>query len=125
RYPVVADKAGLVWMMNQAALELHVPQWKVGPRGGIGKPDRMVFDLDPGEGAGLDECAGVAHLLAKRMADEGLTLTPLTSGKKGIHLYAVLDGRRAAKTVHELGMRVARDLEEAFPDQIVARSGKD
>jgi bifunctional non-homologous end joining protein LigD len=125
RYPVVDDSAGLVWMANQAALEMHVPQWRVGPRGGIGKPDRMVFDLDPGEGTRLDDCAGVAHLLAKRLADDGLTLVPLTSGKKGIHLYAQLDGRKAAMTVHELAMRVARELADQFPEQVVARSGKD
>jgi bifunctional non-homologous end joining protein LigD len=125
RYPVVGDRAGLAWMANQAALELHVPQWRVGPRGGIGKPDTMVFDLDPGEGAGLDDCAGVAHLLAKRIADEGLTLVPLTSGKKGIHLYARVDGRRSAMTVHELAMRVARELAGDYPEQVVARSGKD
>lgn len=125
RYPVVENSAGLVWMANQAALELHVPQWKVGPRGGIRMPDRMVFDLDPGEGAGLDDCTVVAHLLAKRLADENLTLMPVTSGKKGIHLYAHLNAQRAAMSVHDLAMRVAQEMAEQLPEQVVARSGKD
>lgn len=52
RYPVVGGRAGLVWMANQAALEPHVPQRRVGPRGGIGKPDQIVAR------SGKDERAG-------------------------------------------------------------------
>ncbi|WP_337189925.1 hypothetical protein [Rathayibacter rathayi] len=44
-------------MAQQAALELHVPQWRVGSDGECRPPDRLVLDLDPGEGAGLGECA--------------------------------------------------------------------
>jgi bifunctional non-homologous end joining protein LigD len=47
-YVVVDDLPTLVWAANLAALELHVPQWSVGPRGGVREPDRLVLDLDPG-----------------------------------------------------------------------------
>ncbi len=47
-YVVVDDLPTLVWCANLAALELHVPQWKVGPRGKVHAPDLVVFDLDPG-----------------------------------------------------------------------------
>ena len=51
--------AGLIWAANLAALELHVPQWTVGPRGGVHNPDRLVIDLDPGPPAGLGRmCRG-------------------------------------------------------------------
>ena len=33
-YPFLDDLAGLVWAANAGALELHTPQWRVGPRGG-------------------------------------------------------------------------------------------
>ncbi len=52
-FPFVDSLADLTWLANLAALELHVPQWTVGPRGGIRRPDRLVVDLDPGPGAGL------------------------------------------------------------------------
>jgi DNA ligase D-like protein (predicted polymerase) len=53
-FPIVQDVATLVWLINLASLELHVPQWQVGPRGAVKGPDRLVIDLDPGEPAGLE-----------------------------------------------------------------------
>ena len=92
-YPLVDDEATLVWMAQIAALELHVPQWRVGARGGHRNPDRLVLDLDPGEGAGLPECVQAAHLCREILDGMGLAPVPVTSGSKGIHLYAALDGR--------------------------------
>jgi bifunctional non-homologous end joining protein LigD len=122
-YPFIDDVAGLEWMSNQAAVELHTPQWRVGPRGGIRKPDRLVIDLDPGEGAGLDECVAAARLIRTRLADDDLEVWPVTSGGKGIHLYAALSGGRAASAVHEYVGRVARELAAAHPDTLVAEVG--
>jgi bifunctional non-homologous end joining protein LigD len=124
RYPVIDSLAGLLWMANRAALELHTPQWHVGPRGGIGKPDRLVIDLDPGDGVGLDECAEVAHRVAARLAEDGLTSYPVTSGSKGLHLYAAVDGRRTALALHAYVMSVAREMAVRHPGQIVAVIGK-
>src|SRR5262245_37845265 len=47
-YVVVEELPSFAWMANLAALELHVPQWTVGPRGGVQQPDLLVLDLDPG-----------------------------------------------------------------------------
>ena len=49
-FPLIDDVQGLAWAANLAALELHVPQWRLGPRGARHHPDLLVFDLDPGEG---------------------------------------------------------------------------
>lgn len=46
---VVADSLPtLVWLANLAALELHVPQWRVDESGTPLEADLVVFDLDPG-----------------------------------------------------------------------------
>ena len=124
-YPVIDTEAGLLWMANQAALELHTPQWRVGPRGGVRNPDRLVIDLDPGEGVGLDECARIAHLVAARLAEDDLHAFPVTSGSKGIHLYAALDGKRSALAIHAYVQKIARDLAAQHPDEIVAVIGKE
>ena len=71
-FPFLDDLAALVWTANGGALELHTPQWTVGPRGGVRNPDRLVVDLDPGTPAGLVECAHVARLVADRLRDDGL-----------------------------------------------------
>lgn len=125
RYPVIDDLAGLLWMANQAALELHTPQWHVGPRGGVRNPDRLVIDLDPGEGRGLDDCARVAHLVAERLIEDGLRTLPVTSGSKGIHLYAAVDGRRSALSIHAYVQKIARELAEKHREQVVAVIGKE
>lgn len=110
-YPFFDDLASLVWAANQGAVELHTPQWRVGPRGGVRNPDRLVIDLDPGPPAGLDECARVAHLVAARLAEDGLERTvPVTSGSKGMQLYAPLDGKRSAVEVREYARVVAHEL---------------
>ena len=90
RFPICDDLATLTWLANLAALELHVHQWKVDAEGKPLNPDRLVIDLDPGEPAGLHECARVALLVRDALAERDLTCTPVTSGSKGLHLYAAL-----------------------------------
>ncbi|QTX04970.1 non-homologous end-joining DNA ligase [Agromyces archimandritae] len=124
-YPFIDDLDGLMWMANQAAIELHTPQWRTGPRGGIHRPDRLVIDLDPGEGAGLAECAAAAHLIRARLAEEGFETTPVTSGGKGLHLYAPLPGRATGRSVHAFVGRIARELAAAHPGELVAQVGKE
>src|SRR6478735_10938380 len=48
-FPIVDDLATLTWLVNLAALELHVHQWTVGRNGQPRNADRLVIDLDPGE----------------------------------------------------------------------------
>jgi bifunctional non-homologous end joining protein LigD len=122
-YPFIDDVPGLEWMSNQSAIEFHTPQWRVGPRGGIRKPDRLVIDLDPGEGSGLDECVAAARLIRARLGEDDLEVWPVTSGGKGIHLYSAVSGRRAARSVHEYAGKVARELAAAHPDELVAEVG--
>ncbi len=125
RYPVIDDEAGLVWFANQAALELHTPQYRLGPRGGVRNPDRLVIDLDPGEGRELDACVEVAHIIRERLASDGLEPFPVSSGGKGLHLYAAVDGRGTSRAVHAYVQRVARELAERHPELIVATVGKE
>ncbi|WP_432544240.1 non-homologous end-joining DNA ligase [Kineococcus sp. SYSU DK002] len=124
RYPLVDDLAGLVWLVNLAALELHVPQWRVGPRGGTRHPDRLVVDLDPGEGAGLAECAAVARAVRARLAADGLECHPVTSGSKGLQLYAAVSGEQSADVLRGYAHRLAEELERDRPDLVVSRMTK-
>ena len=130
RFPVIDGLAALTYLANLAALELHVHQWRVGRNGQPKNPDRLVIDLDPGEGAGLGECAEVALLVRERLGAVGLDCRPVTSGSKGLHLYAALDGRRNADEVRDFVHRIADDLQKAHPKMLLTemtkakRSGK-
>ncbi|SDS02270.1 ATP-dependent DNA ligase [Agrococcus carbonis] len=118
-YPVVTEPAVLAWMAQMGALELHVPQWRV-VDGERWNPDRLVLDLDPGEGATLDDCARVALWVRELLIDIGLDPVPLTSGSKGIHLYTRLDGTVTSEQASEVAHQLARSLEEMHPDLIVS-----
>ena len=119
-YPLVNDEATLVWLAQLAALEIHVPQWKVGPGGEQRPPDRMVLDLDPGPGVDLRQCAQVAFMVRDLLADMGLESVPVTSGSKGIHVYAALDGRQSSKQVSAVARELARSLEADHPKDITS-----
>lgn len=124
RYPVLDSLAALVWAVNLAALELHVHQWTVDADGRPQPPDRMVIDLDPGEPAGLQECARVALRVRDRMAGEGLRCVPVTSGSKGLHLYVGLEPDRSSDEVRDWARSIAEDLQRAQPDLVVAQMAK-
>ena len=120
QYPLVNDAATLIWLAQMGSLEIHVPQWRVDPHGNPMNPDRLVLDLDPGEGAGLAECAEVARLARAILKDVGLDLVPVTSGSKGIHLYAGLDGTQGSEQISEFAHELARALEADHPDLAVS-----
>ncbi|MCU1523312.1 MAG: ATP-dependent ligase [Microbacteriaceae bacterium] len=119
-YPLVNDTATLIWLGQIAALEIHVPQWRFGRTGTPRNPDRLVLDLDPGEGAGLAECAEVARMVRKILSDMRLSVMPVTSGSKGIHLYAALDGKQTSDQVSAVAHELARSLEADHPDLVVS-----
>jgi bifunctional non-homologous end joining protein LigD len=120
-YVVVDDLATLVWTANLAALELHVPQWRVGARGGVHSPDLLVVDLDPGPPAGIAECLQVAVLVRDRLAADGFTAYPKTSGNKGMQLYAATAGEQSSEVVSDYVKRVAVELEREHPDLVLSR----
>ncbi len=103
-----------------AALELHTPQWRFDSAGHIGNPDRLVLDLDPGEGVGLIECAEVASWCREILSGMGMPTIPVTSGSKGIHLYAALDGTHSSDDVTKVAHELAKALEQEHPKQVVS-----
>ncbi|MGN7798452.1 ATP-dependent DNA ligase [Leifsonia sp. 22587] len=119
-YPLVNDRATLIWLAQIASLEIHVPQWRVDRRGERGNPDRLVLDLDPGEGVTLADCAEVARLARAILTDMGLEPYPVTSGSKGIHLYAALDGSQTSDRISAVAHELARALEADHPDLVVS-----
>jgi bifunctional non-homologous end joining protein LigD len=119
-YPLVNDQATLIWLAQIASLEVHVPQWRIFTKGTPKNPDRFVLDLDPGEGVTLADCAEVARLARTILTDMGLDPMPVTSGSKGIHLYAALDGKQTSEQVSAVAHELARSLEADHPDLVVS-----
>jgi len=123
-YPLVEDVPALVYLAQVASLELHVPQWRFDGAGVRQNPDRIVLDLDPGPGVGLAECAEVARWARAILLDIGLDPQPVTSGSKGIHLYAHLDGTQTSDAVSAVAKELARAIEADHPDLVVSQMSK-
>jgi bifunctional non-homologous end joining protein LigD len=122
-FVVVEELATLVWLANLAALELHVPQWHIPPRGRKPRTDLIVFDLDPGAPADIRQCCEVALLLRELLTEGGLTPVVKTSGSKGMQVSApitVTDG----DTTSDYAQAVARVLEAEHPRLVVSKMAK-
>ena len=132
-YPLVDEEATLVWLAQQGALELHAPQWRIDRATGEPlDPDRLVVDLDPGEGAGLAECAEVALLARDMLAGHGMSTWAVLSGSKGMQVYADLppatergqDLMRRAGSTSDYARSLAVALEQHVPDLVVSSMAK-
>jgi DNA ligase D-like protein (predicted polymerase) len=122
-YPIIDTVEALAWIGQQAALEVHVPQWRF-IDGKSGPATRLVFDLDPGEGVKMKQLCEVAMAVRELMGDIGLSTFPLTSGSKGIHLYAPLDEPVSSRGAVVLAKRVAQQLEKAMPKLVTSTMTK-
>jgi bifunctional non-homologous end joining protein LigD len=122
-FVIVEGLPTLVWLANLAALELHVPQWRVPKRARKPRTDLVVFDLDPGPPATIAECCEVAVQLRDVLEGDGLTPFPKTSGSKGMQVSApveVDDPELTSTYAHS----VAKRLEKAMPELVVSRMAK-
>jgi bifunctional non-homologous end joining protein LigD len=130
-YPIIDSPAALAWIAQQAALEVHVPQWRFvaewtrsGEQLKPGPATRLVFDLDPGEGVTMSQLAQVARAIRDLIDDIGLTTFPLTSGSKGLHLYAPLDKPVSSRGATVLAKRIAQQLEKTMPKLVTTTMTK-
>ena len=123
-FPLIDDTAGLTYLANLASLELHVHQWTVDEDLVPQNPNRLVIDLDPGAPAGLGECCRVALLVRDKLEERGLSCAPVTSGSKGLHMYAALPGDKSADEVRDLAQEVAQQLTEEHGDLVLWKMTK-
>jgi bifunctional non-homologous end joining protein LigD len=122
-YPIIDSPAAMAWIAQQAALEVHVPQWRF--RGEKpGPATRLVFDLDPGPGVKMTQLADVARSIRDMVEDIGFDTYPVTSGSKGLHLYVPLDEPISSSGATTLAKEVAQQLEKAFPKLVTATMTK-
>ncbi|MFW0794303.1 ATP-dependent DNA ligase [Gordonia sp. CPCC 205515] len=123
-YPLATSTADLVWFAQMAALELHTPQWRVPTDGTPPKADRLVLDLDPGPDVPLSQCAQVAIMIRNMLAAAGLTAYPVTSGGKGLHMYARFDRPVSPDAARTVAKQIATSLAAEHPDDITASMAK-
>jgi bifunctional non-homologous end joining protein LigD len=119
---LVNDLETLIWTENLASVELHVPQARANSPE---TPDSMVFDLDPGDQAGILECGRVALTLRDLLSRLGLASYVKTSGKKGLHVYVPLNRKETTfEDTKTFSKAVAEIMQKHYPELVTARMAK-
>ncbi len=114
RYTVCDSKRTLLWLANQAAVELH--PW-LSRTDRIERPTHLVMDIDPPEGD-FARAVDVALLVRDALAEAGVRAAAKTSGSKGVHVYVPLQRRYAYGEVRRASNRLADRVAETVPDLV-------
>ena len=89
----------------------------------IDRPDRMIFDLDPGEGVGWPQLQEAAILVRAMLTELGLESWLKTSGGKGLHVVVPLAPKLDYVTVKAFSQAIVQHLAKTIPQRFVAKSG--
>jgi bifunctional non-homologous end joining protein LigD len=116
-YLAVEDEAGLLALAQVAAIELH--GWGA-TLDDPSRPDRMVFDLDPGSDVPFAEVVQAALDMRKRLQKLKLESFCRTTGGKGLHVVVPLDRKADWNAVKMFAHELARRMEEEEPRRFVA-----
>ena len=110
----------LVSAAQMNAVEFHTGNSTVKK---IDQPDRIVFDLDPGEGVGWPQVQQAAVLMRALLDELGLASWLKTSGGKGLHVVVPIAPKLDYDPVKDFSAAVVTHLAKTFPQRFVAKSG--
>jgi bifunctional non-homologous end joining protein LigD len=118
-YTLADDLPTLVWLANLASIELHTP---LALAEAHDRPTSMVFDLDPGEGTDVIDCARLALQLRDLFENLGLESFVKTSGSKGLQLYVPLNVEDVSFADTKMFSKAVAELfEQNDPDRVISR----
>jgi bifunctional non-homologous end joining protein LigD len=135
--PGLKDMDPALWPGHDALLEVATPQALAGAAQmnviefhtwnstdkNIDKPDRMIYDLDPGEGTKWEQVQEAAMLVRGFLEQLGLQSWLKTSGGKGLHVVVPLAPKLDYGTVNQFSKAVVEHLARVIPSRFVAKSG--
>ena len=111
-YLWIADEAGVLACAAADGVEFHGWGSLVAD---VERPDRLVLDLDPGEGLGFEAVKETALLIRGFLAELGLASFPLLSGGKGVHVVVPLTPVDGWDAVRGFARRICAALAAADP----------
>ena len=120
-YALVDDELALLWMANMGCIDLHAWSSRVDSPD---KPDWVMFDLDPSEGATFDDVVAVARLVKDTLDLLELDSFAKTSGSRGIHVLVPIARRHTHAQAREFAAIIAGALERAHPGLVTTAWAK-
>jgi bifunctional non-homologous end joining protein LigD len=120
-YALVDDELALLWMANMGCIDMHVWSSRADKPE---RPDWVMFDLDPSEGATFDDVVTVAGLVKETLDLLELEGFPKTSGSRGIHILVPIARRHTFADAREFAGIVAGALARAHPGLVTTEWAK-
>lgn len=120
-YAFVDTLRGLAWLVQMNTLEIH--GWG-SSRPNIEQPDRLIFDLDPGDGVAWKTVIDAALLIRRALQSVKIESFVKTSGGKGLHVVAPLTPAAGWDAVKGFAQRVAEAMAQSDPELFVSKMTK-
>jgi bifunctional non-homologous end joining protein LigD len=117
----IANLDGLIALVQASALEIH--PWGSKAKA-LDRPDRLIFDLDPGDNTGWDDLVAAALEVRARLADDKLESFVKTSGGKGLHVVAPVAPRAGWDEAKDYCRTIAEAMAHDSPDRFIATMAK-
>jgi DNA ligase D-like protein (predicted polymerase) len=111
-YALCNDRRTLLWFANQRAVEYHPTLVRAGQ---WHSPTHLVLDLDPPSPDAFGLAVQAAYLIRETLADLGLAGAVKTSGAKGLHVFAPVDGQTTADQLAAATRAIAARAERLDP----------
>jgi bifunctional non-homologous end joining protein LigD len=120
-YALVDDELALLWMANMGCIDMHAWSSRVDKPE---RPDWVMFDLDPAEGASFEDVVTVAKLVKDTLDLLELEGYPKTSGSRGVHILVPIARRHTFAEAREFASIVAGALARAHPELVTTEWAK-
>ncbi|MEX2492008.1 MAG: DNA ligase D [Nitrospirales bacterium] len=121
-YLVIDDVKGLLALVQMGVLEIH--PWGC-REDRIDRPDRLIFDLDPGPGVSWERIIEGANILKRRLLEDGLASFVKTSGGKGLHVVVPLARRATWEAMKRYSRKLAMEVARQDPKRYIATMSKE
>lgn len=120
-YLYVEDEEGILQLVQMGTMEFHAWQSTLKDKG---KPDQIIFDLDPDEGVPFEAVKLAAEDILNRLKKIGLVSFPRLSGGKGVHVVAPIEPDHDWDEVKEFAREFSENMAREVPDAYVANMSK-
>ncbi len=116
-YILCNDLAVLLWLANQAVIEIHPTSYQIDQPD---QPSYAIIDLDPTAPLGFSEAVEIALKIRVVLQELGLRGYPKTSGATGIHIYIPLTAGCTFKQIVRLVEFIGEILVRLYPDKVTS-----
>ncbi len=117
----IRDLDGLMALVQANVLEIHPWGSRVDK---LDQPDRIIFDLDPGDGVEWEGVIAGAFEVKERLAAKGLESFVKTTGGKGLHVVSPLTPSADWEKVKNFTREVAEAMAADSPRNYLAVMSK-